>query len=169
VVQTGPAKRAAKHSGFTGSGESCGDQIKELTIFGGDIMKKGILVLLIALAAAGLAFAQSYTVESITGSVQRESGNARVDIKVGETLNADTVIYTAAASSLVLKSDERNITIPAARSGKVSELAAAGSGLRISGTITHVDTEAAVRTGAQVSTASARGEIVVPDNDIAAE
>jgi len=132
-------------------------------------MKKGILLLVIALLAAGTVFAQSYTVESFTGSVQRENGNNRINLRVGETLNADTVIHTAADSALVLKLGERTINIPAMRSGKVSELATSVSGLRISGNIARVETDAVTRVGGQASTASARSSDAAQDDDIAAE
>ncbi|MCL2763121.1 MAG: hypothetical protein FWD36_07965 [Treponema sp.] len=132
-------------------------------------MKKGILALVIAVMAMGIVFAQDYTVESVKGSVQREGGNGRVAVKAGDTLNADTVIHTAAGSSLVLKSGERTITIPAARNGKVSDLAAIGSGLRIGGNVARVETAAATRTGGQASTASARASDAASDEDIAAE
>jgi len=132
-------------------------------------MKKGLLVLSIILMVTGYAFAQNYTVESMTGLVQKESGNNRVNLRTGEILNPDTVIHTAAGSSLSLKLDDRIINIPATRSGKVSDLASIGSGLRISGNIARVETAAVTRVGGHTSTASARASDAAANDDIAAE
>ena len=115
-------------------------------------------------------FAQSYTVQGVTGRVQQEKGNSRVDINVGDTLSADTVIHTGVGASLVLKDkDNKTFTVTAARDGKVSELATASSGVRINGNIAKMDTGAVNRATAQASTASARASESVADADIAAE
>jgi len=132
-------------------------------------MKKIMILIIMMSVFAGYVFAQDYSVESVTGSVQRESGNNRIGLRPGEILNPDTVIHTAAGSLLVLKFGERTITIPAARSGKVSDLASAGSGLRIGGNVSRVETGALARTGGQASTASARASDAAQGDDIAAE
>lgn len=130
---------------------------------------KRIAILAFLLCVAVCVFAQSYTVQSITGRVQQEKGNGRVDVKVGDTLSANTVIYTGVGASLLLKEGEKTFTVPAARSGKVGELTAAASGVRINGNIAKVDTGAVNRTTAQVSTASARASDAAKEEDIAAE
>ncbi|MCL2758960.1 MAG: hypothetical protein FWD22_01975 [Treponema sp.] len=132
-------------------------------------MKKLVMFAIIACLAVGFVFAQSYTVESVTGSVQRESGNSRVNLRPGEILNADTVIHTAAESTLVLKFGERTINIPAARSGKVSELATSVSSLRIGQNVSRVETGAATRVTGQASTASARASAAARSPNIAEE
>ena len=132
-------------------------------------MKKiAILIVMLSIVTAA-AFAQSYTVQSVTGRVQREAGNVRVEVKTGETLAAETVIYTGVGASLVLKSGDKTFTVPAARSGKVTDLASASSGLRISGSVARTDTDAAARTTAQVSTASARASDAAAEEDLVAE
>ena len=130
---------------------------------------KVVLFVLIALAVVTAAFAQNYTVQEVTGRVERESGNQKVAIKAGDTLTANTVIYTGVASSLVLKDGDKSFTVHAVRSGKVSELITAASGIRIGGNITRVDTAQTDRTTTQVSTASARASDAAADEDIAAE
>ena len=132
-------------------------------------MKRIGFLVLIALAVVTAAFAQNYTVQEVTGRVEREAGAQRVALKAGDTLAADTVIHTGVGSSLVLKSGDRSFTDQAVRSGKVSELTSAGSGVRISGNVTRVDTGQVNRTTAQVSTASARASDAAADEDIAAE
>ena len=132
-------------------------------------MKRIVFLVLIALAVVASASAQSYTVQEVTGRVERESGNQKVAIKVGDTLTASTVINTGVGASLVLWNGEKSFTVPAVRSGKVSELITTASGLRLSGNITRVDTAEASRATAQVSTASARASDAAADEDIAAE
>jgi hypothetical protein len=132
-------------------------------------MKRIGFLVVIALTITAAAFAQNYTVESVTGRVQREAGNSRVNVVVGDILTADTVIHTGVGASLTLKSGDNSFTIAAARNGKVSELTTAASGVRIGGNITRVETDAASRTTAQVSTASARASDAAADDDIAAE
>ena len=132
-------------------------------------MKQVGLLVLIALAVVTACFSQNYTVLEVTGRVEREAGNQKVVIKAGDTLTDATVIYTGVASSLVLNNGGSSFTIQALRSGKVSDLIAMPSGVRISGNITRVDTSQTSRTTTQVSTASARASDAAADEDIAAE
>jgi hypothetical protein len=134
-------------------------------------MKRIVFLLVIALAMAGSVFAQGgFTVQSVTGRVQREAGNNRVDVVVGDVLSANTVVHTGIGASLVLREGARTFTVPAAQNGKmISDLITAGSSVRISGNVTTVDTAAVSRTTGQVATASARASDVAADDDIAAE
>jgi hypothetical protein len=132
-------------------------------------MRKGILVLLIAFAVTLTAAAQNYSVETVTGRVQKVSGTNRVDIKEGDILPADTVIQTGVGASLVLRQGDDTFTIPAARNGNLEELISASSGVRINGNVARVDTATATRTTGQVTTASARASDAAEDDDIAAE
>jgi hypothetical protein len=132
-------------------------------------MRKGVFVLVIALAVTLTAAAQNYSVETVTGRVQRVSGTNRVDVKEGDILTADTVIQTGVGASLVLKQGENTFTIPAARNGNLGELISTASGTRINGNVARVDTAVATRTTGQVTTASARASDAAEDEDIAAE
>ncbi|MCL2721300.1 MAG: hypothetical protein FWD47_08180 [Treponema sp.] len=132
-------------------------------------MKKIVLLIAGLCVLTGFVFAQSYTVQSVTGRVQRESGNTLIDVRVGDILTNDTVIQTGVGASLVLAEGERTFTISAARSGTIGELAAAASGIRINGNITRADTGSTTRAAGQVSTASARASDAAEDDDIAAE
>ena len=132
-------------------------------------MKKIVFFLIIGCVMAASAFAQSYTVQSVTGRVEQEAGGKRVEVKAGDTLSADTVIHTGVGSSLVLKSGERTFTVPAVRNGKVAELSTAASSVRISGNVSRINTGEVDRTTGQVSTASARASEAAEDEDIAAE
>jgi hypothetical protein len=131
-------------------------------------MKKIVLLAIMALAMTAAAFAQNYTVQNVTGRVQQERGNNRVDVNAGDTLTAETIIHTGIGASLVLKEGDRTLIVPAASNGRVSELAAS-SGVRISGNIARTDTGAVSRTTVQASTASARASDAARDEDIAAE
>jgi hypothetical protein len=132
-------------------------------------MKKIVFFAIFMCVTAAISFAQSYTVQSVTGRVQREANGARVDVKVGETLTAETVIHTGIGATLTLDESGRTLTVPAARSGKVAELSATATGVRISGNVAQVNTGAVNRTTGQVSTASARASDAAQDGDIAAE
>ena len=132
-------------------------------------MKRIVVLCVLIFAMAAAAFAQSYTVQSVTGRVQQENKGVRVDLKAGDTLIAETIIHTGVGSTLVLKEGDKTFTVPAARSGKVVELAASASGVKISGSIAKTDTVAVTRTTAQASTASARASDAAKGNDITEE
>jgi len=132
-------------------------------------MKKSFLVLAIVFVVTGSVFAQSYTVQTVTGRVQREDGAGRVDVKVNDTLSADTVIYTGVGASLVLKDGDKTFTVPAVRSGKVAELIASASGVTIGGNVATTDTGKVSRNTAQLPTASARAADANGNEDIASE
>ncbi|MCL2809773.1 MAG: hypothetical protein FWD24_06885 [Treponema sp.] len=132
-------------------------------------MKRIVVLVIMMCVLTGFVFAQSYTVQSLTGRVQRESGNNMVDVRVGDILTNETVIQTGVGASLVLAEGDRTLTISAARSGTIGELATAASGIRINGNITRADTGATARAAGQVSTASARASDAAEDDNIAAE
>jgi hypothetical protein len=122
-------------------------------------MKKIVFFAIIACFAAVSAFGQHYTVQSVNGQVQRESGSRRVNIRAGETLSANTIIHTALGASVVLRQGDETITIPAARSGRISDLAAQitqGTETEADITVSRVVSSPTARTAGQISTASAR-------------
>jgi hypothetical protein len=131
-------------------------------------MKRIIFLMVIALAVTVSVAAQSYTVQSVSGRVQREAGNNRIDIVVGDVLPSSTVIHTGIGSSMVLTEGERTYNVLAAQNGRVADLVTRSSNIRVSGNVTVVDTSTGRRTG-QISTASARASDAAADDDIAAE
>ena len=132
-------------------------------------MKRTVITAIMMCVLTGFVFAQNYSVQSVTGRVQRENGNNRVDVNVGDILTNETVIHTGVGASLILAEGDRTFTISAARGGTVGELAAATSGIRINGNITRADTGSTARAAGQVSTASARASDAAEDDNIAAE
>jgi len=132
-------------------------------------MKKIMLFLVIVCFTVGFVFAQDYIVESINGRVQKESGNRRVNVTVGEKLTSETVIYTGIGASIVLRQDDKTITIPAANSGKIGDLTASPPRVRVSGNVVTTDTTAATRNLNQITTASARASDAAADEDISQE
>lgn len=133
-------------------------------------MKKLLIFAILLCAIAVFAFADSFTVQTVTGRVERESGSQRVTVASGETLNSDVIIHTSVGASLVLRdANGRNITIPAARNGTVADLVRASSGVRIGGNISQTDTSAVNRVTTQTGTASARASDAAGEDDIAAE
>jgi len=133
-------------------------------------MKKILVLAVMVFIIAGSVFAQTrFTVQTVTGRVQREAGNTRVDVRVGDTLTADTIIHTGVGASLVLVEGERSFIIPSARNGKLGDLVLASTNTRISGNVARVETGTVTRTTTQVATASARAADAAEDDDIAAE
>ena len=133
-------------------------------------MKKIMILAVLACVITAFAFAEKFTVQNVTGRVERESNGQRTAVKAGDTLDGETVIYTGVGASIVLKDGvDKTFTVPAARNGKVAELAKAASGVRVSGSVARTDTGAVSRTTAQVSTASARASDAAKDEDIADE
>jgi len=133
-------------------------------------MKKILIFAVFACVITAFAFAENFTVQNVTGRVERETGSKRTAVKAGDILDGETVIYTGVGASIVLKdSGDKTFTVPAARNGKVTELAKATSGVRVSGSVARTDTGAVSRTTAQVSTASARASDAAKDENIAEE
>jgi len=130
---------------------------------------KRICVFLVMMFATVCVFAQNYSVQSVKGRVQQEKGGSRVDLKVGDALTTETIVYTGIGASLVLKEGDNTFTITAARSGKVADLTLATSSVRISGNVSKTDTSVVNRTTGRASTASARASEAAQDEDIAAE
>jgi hypothetical protein len=129
-------------------------------------MKRLILMVILVCSAAAFVFAENFTVVSVTGRVEKESGNQRVAVRVNEVLDGNVVIHTAADASVVLRDESgRSITVAASRDGSVAELTRATPSIRQGGTINRTDTSAAGRTTSQVGTASARGSISVIEEE----
>ena len=127
-------------------------------------MKKIIIFTILVSVVAAFAFADTFTVQSVTGRVERIVGTQRTLIAVGDILEGDFTISTSLGASIVLvDQDGAVITIPAARNGTVADLAAAAAGTRIGGAITTTDTSAVSRTTIGNATASARASDAAGD------
>ena len=132
-------------------------------------MKRIIILAVCLCVLTGFVFAQNYVVESVSGRVQRVEGNNRVNLAVGDTVTADTVINTGVGASIVLKSGNNTFSISSSRNGKVSELISSNSRVRIRGNVSRTDTEAVSSNRTQVTTASARASDAADGDDVAAE
>jgi hypothetical protein len=134
-------------------------------------MKKMIFLAILVFAAAALVFADNFTVVSVTGRVERESGSQRIAVRANEVLDGSVIIYTGVGASVVLRDESgRSVTVSAGRNGSVAELTSATTpSVRIGGTISRTDISAAGRTTAQVGTASARASVSVMDVEAAIE
>jgi hypothetical protein len=132
-------------------------------------MKRIMILFALMCIVAVCVFAESYTVQSVTGRVQQEKGGSRVELKVGDTLTADTVIHTGVGASVVLKTGDKTLSVSAAQSGKVSAVASAAPAVSIKGSVAKTDTGAVNRTTAQASTASARASEAAQGDDVSAE
>ena len=132
-------------------------------------MKKFGVVLVMICVISAFAFADSFTVQNVTGRVERESGSQRIAVKAGDTLDGGTVIHIGVGATIVLKDGEKTYTVPAARTGKVAELTKAAAGVRIGGVVARTETGTASRTSTQVGTASARASDAAGGDDIASE
>jgi len=126
-----------------------------------------VFAILFCLVTAA-AFASDFTVQTVTGSVEREAGSQKVAVKSGEALSGDTVIHTGQGASVVLRAaNGRIITVPAAQNGTVADLTRPG--IRIGGNVAQTNTDSISRTTAGSATASARASDAAGDDDIAAE
>ena len=133
-------------------------------------MKKLVLAALIAMAVSAVAFAQSYTVQEITGRVERDAGGGKWElVKAEETIKAGTVIKTGIGASLKIKLDDQVLTIGPAKTGKIEEIAGSGAGITLQGKVSQTDTSAAGRSSGSAVTASARASSAAAEIDIAEE
>jgi len=132
-------------------------------------MRNLLVFAIIFCVVTAVAFASDFTVQTVTGSVERVAGNQRVAVKAGDALNSDTVIHTGQGASVVLRAaNGRTITVPAAQNGTVADLTRPG--VRIGGNVSQTNTDAVNRTAAGGSgTASARASDAAGGDDIAAE
>jgi hypothetical protein len=132
-------------------------------------MKK-IMLLLIIMTAAVAAFAQSFTVQNVSGRVERETSGGKWEVvKAGDALTGDTVIRTGIGAKLTLASDARTFSVGAVQTGSVTSLAGNTAVIRIDGRVAQTDTGEVSRTTGRVSTASARASDAAVEEDIAAE
>jgi len=127
-------------------------------------MKKWVLLIVIVFAVTAAASAQTYTVQEITGRVERDAGNGRWEvINTGDTLRADTIIRTVIGASLTVRSGNDVVTIGAMRSGRLAELLGSGAVIQIQGRVSQADTDDAGRVATRVTTASARASDAAGD------
>ena len=133
-------------------------------------MKKiGFAVIMICVLTV-FAFADRFTAQNVTGRVELDSGNQRVEVKAGDILDGEAVIHTGIGASVVLlDAAGKTYTVPAARNGRVTELVKAAAGIRIGGSVVQTDTSAVSRTTVRVGTASARASDQAGEEDIASE
>ena len=133
-------------------------------------MKKTMLLCVMAAAFAGAVFAQSFTVESVSGRVERETNGGKWEaVKAGDALTGETVIRTGIAASLTLASDGRTVSVGAVQTGRLASLAGNSGGIRIDGRVAQTGTGELSRNTGRVSTASARAGDAAAEEDIAAE
>jgi hypothetical protein len=122
-------------------------------------MKKIFCVTVLVLLFTGIISAQErYTVQSVSGRVERESNGRRIEVKAGDVLDGSAVIHTGIGASLTLRLGEQSYIIRAMQNGTLKELAGnvTASGVRIGGKVAETNTGAVSRTAGRISTASAR-------------
>ena len=133
-------------------------------------MKTLILAVFIAMAAAAVTFAQSYTVQEISGRVERDAGGGKWElVKVDESIKAGTVIKTGIGASLKVKIDDQELIVGPAKTGKIEEIAGKGVGINLQSKVSETDTSAAGRSSGSAVTASARAGSAAAEIDIAEE
>jgi hypothetical protein len=133
-------------------------------------MKKILLVLIVLMVVGGAAFGQSFTVQSVSGRVEQETGGGKWEaVKVGSTLTNDSMVRTGIGAALTLASGGRTFSVGAVQTGKLAALTEKSAGIRIEGRVAQTDTGEVSRTTGRVSTASARASDAAEEEDIAAE
>ncbi|MDR3020738.1 MAG: hypothetical protein LBU66_07530 [Treponema sp.] len=119
-------------------------------------MKRVVFLLVLIFALTVAVSAQSFTVQEVTGRVEREAGGAWTQVSVGDTLTADAVVRTAIGASFIVRNGTDVASVGALKNGKISELISGSTGIQIQGNVSQTDTGAASRNLSRVSTASAR-------------
>jgi len=134
-------------------------------------MKRVVFLVMLVCMSAAFVFAANFTVVSVTGRVEKDSGAQRVEVRVNEILDGNVILHTGVGASVVLRDENgRSITVAAGRNGSIAELTTANTtpSVRVGGTISRTDTGAVSRTTAQVGTASARASTSVVNVQAAA-
>jgi hypothetical protein len=132
-------------------------------------MKKMLLAVIVLMAIGSAAFGQSFTVQSVSGRVERETGGVWEAVKAGDTLTGEAVIRTRIGARLTLASDGRTFSVGAVQTGTIAFLAGNSGSIRIDGRVAQTNTGAVSRTTGRISTASARAGDAATEEDIAAE
>jgi hypothetical protein len=117
-----------------------------------------VLAVLGFVLCAGIGAQERFTVQSVTGNVEREvSSGAWEAVRTGEVLAAETVIRTRLNSSLIITLGGRSSTIGAMQRGALRDLAGTRTGgIRVEGTVAETDTTRRAASGGSSSTAAAR-------------
>ena len=132
-------------------------------------MKATLLAVFISLTVTGMAFAQDYIVQEVTGNVEKSAGSGNwTPVKAGEVLKAETVIRTAADSSITVKSGGQTHAIGPMRNGRIANLARSGA-IQVQGRVSQTDTSEVNQGTGRVSTASARASSSADDIEIEEE
>ena len=132
-------------------------------------MKK-IMFCVLMIIAATCIFAQSYVVDEVTGRVEKETGSGKWElIKAGDKLSADTIIKTGMGSTLKVKLDDKVLTVPPVKNGKLGELAGSSNAVQIQSRVSQTDTAEVSRSSASAVTASARASNAAADLEVAEE
>jgi hypothetical protein len=119
------------------------------------ISKNLVLILLVAFAVAGTAFAlENYTVQKVSGKVEREKNGVWEAVKTGDIVTGETVLRTAIGASVTLVTGGTTSVIGPAKNGTVTALIRGR--IQIGGQVSKTDTEESERTTGRVGTASAR-------------
>jgi hypothetical protein len=132
-------------------------------------MKKTLLGLIAFMAICGAAAAQSFTVQNVSGRVERETAGRWETVKAGDALTGETTIRTGIGAALTLVSEGRTFSVGAVQTGRLASLTGSAAGIRIEGRVIQTDTGAVSRTTGRIGTASARASDAAMEEDIAAE
>jgi hypothetical protein len=132
-------------------------------------MKRTALMVMILVAAGGAIFAQSFSVQSVSGRVERETRGGWEAVQAGDVLAADAVIRTGIGAGATLVSEGKAFSVGAVQTGSLASLAENAALIRIDGRVVQTDTGALSRKTGRISTASARAGDAAAEEDIATE
>ncbi|MDR1445988.1 MAG: hypothetical protein LBI90_03720 [Treponema sp.] len=128
-----------------------------------------LLALVLGVFLSGLAFAADWTVQSVTGKVEREaSPNTWEAVSSNGTLSDSAVVRIGLNSTLVLKSGDQVKTIRGAKTADTIEkliVADNASGVKLGGKISASSTAVNARSTQSSSTASQRASEAVGDTE----
>ena len=133
-------------------------------------MKKMIFTALVLMVMTAAAYAQSYTVQEVTGRVEQDLGGGKWEaVKAGDSLKAETIIRTGIGARLTVKTGDQILRVEPSKTGKLADLAGSGAVIQIQGKVAQTDTSAVSRDTARVSTASARASTAAAEIEVAEE
>jgi hypothetical protein len=133
-------------------------------------MKKLIFVVLIFGLVSGLVCAaDSFTVDSVRGKVEKEVSPGKWQaITPGSIVYANTVLNIGLNSRLVIKAGAKAVTIDAMGKNTVQNLVSAASGtgsIKIAGKVVNTQSGGVTQSTSNISTASTRASEAAADQE----
>jgi len=130
-------------------------------------MKRIIFVFLFAVLTAIVSFAQDYTVQEVSGRVEKDLGNGNwAVVKPGEILRRETIIRTGIDAFVTVKAGEQSLRVDSSKTGKITEIAGNRGAIQIQGKVAEADTSAVRRKTIRIYSSAARANTAEEDEEV---